>query len=324
MPRGYDRPLYILPFDHRGSFQTKLFGWSAPLSSAQTAEIAAAKQIIYDGLLSALYAGAPRAKAGILVDEQFGTAILRDASAQNLVTACPAEKSGQDEFDFEYGEDFARHIEQFNPTFCKVLVRYNPTGDRASNRRQAVRLKRLSDHLAAEGRSRFMFELLVPPQKVQLEQVGGDKGVYDLELRPRLMVTAMRELQQAGVEPDVWKVEGLDRREDYQAIVAAARAGGRDDVGCIILGRGESHAKVRHWLSTAATVPGFIGFAVGRTDFWDPLVAWRMRKATREQAVTVIAARYREFVDLFEQANQQMPSGQSERIRSVGGIFRKE
>ena len=148
MPRGYDRPLYIQPFDHRGSFQSELFGWKAPLSDAQTAEIAGAKQIIYDGFQAALAGGAPAEKAGILVDEQFGAAILRDAKAKGIVTACPAEKSGQDEFDFEYGEDFARHIEAFDPTFCKVLVRYNPEGDRALNQQQAARLKRLSDYLA--------------------------------------------------------------------------------------------------------------------------------------------------------------------------------
>jgi myo-inositol catabolism protein IolC len=126
MPRGYDRPLYILPFDHRGSFQAKMFGWQSPLSEAQTTEISGAKQVIYDGFKSALAAGVPKQKAGILVDEQFGAAILRDAASNNAVTACPAEKSGQEEFDFEYGEDFARHIEAFEPTFCKVLVRYNP------------------------------------------------------------------------------------------------------------------------------------------------------------------------------------------------------
>ena len=76
------------------------------------------------------------------------------------MTACPAEKSGQEEFDFEYGEEFARHIEAFSPTFCKVLVRYNPEGDRALNQRQTARLKRLSDYLHGSGRL-FMFELLV-------------------------------------------------------------------------------------------------------------------------------------------------------------------
>src|SRR6202035_3415614 len=153
------QPLYILPYDHRGSFQTKMFGWKGTLTPQQTAEIAAAKQVIYDGFLAALAAGVPKEKAGILVDEQFGAAILRDAASDNIVTACPAEKSGQEEVDFEYGEDFARHIELFEPTFCKVLVRYNPQGDRALNEKQAARLKRLSDFLADKNRSRFMFEL---------------------------------------------------------------------------------------------------------------------------------------------------------------------
>jgi 5-dehydro-2-deoxygluconokinase len=299
MPRGFDRAIYFLPFDHRGSFQTKLFGWTS-LSDAQTAEIAGAKRIIYDGFLSALAAGAPREKAAILVDEQFGAAILRDAAAEGIITAAPAEVSGQAEFQFQYGEEFPRHIEAFSPTFCKVLVRYNAEGDRALNRRQATRLKRLSDFLAAENRSRFLFELLVPAEKAQLDKLKGDEATYDREVRPRLMVAAIRELQEAGVEPDVWKVEGLDRREDCQAIVATARAGGRGHVSCIVLGGGKDEKKVREWLGVAAEVPGFIGFAVGRTDFWDPLVAWRSQQATREQAVARIAGRYREFVDLFE------------------------
>ena len=299
---GFDQPLYLLPFDHRGSFQTKMFGWKGALSSEQTVQIAAAKRVIYDGFRTAVAAGVPKDKAGILVDEQFGGAILRDAAAEGYTLACPAEKSGQDEFDFEYGEDFASHIETFQPTFCKVLVRYNPQSDRALNQRQAARLERLSRYLHDKTRSRFIFELLVPAEKVQLERLHGDTKAYDLELRPRLMVQAIEQLQDAQVEPDVWKIEGLDRREDCQEIVAAARRGGRTTVGCIILGRGENDTKVREWLTTAAAVPGFIGFAVGRTDFWEPLLAWRAKKTTREDAVAEIARRYRQFVDIFERA----------------------
>jgi 5-dehydro-2-deoxygluconokinase len=147
-----------------------------------------------------------------------------------------------------------------------------------------------------------MFELLVPPEKAQLGRVGGDKRRYDLDLRPGLMVRAIEELQDAGVEADVWKIEGLERREDCTKVVATARRGGRDRVGCIILGRGEDDAKVREWLTTAAGVPGFIGFAVGRTTFWDPLIDWRAQKTTREAAVAEIARRYREWVDIFEAA----------------------
>jgi myo-inositol catabolism protein IolC len=274
---GYDKPLYIQPFDHRGSFQTKMFGWKGTLTEEQTAEIAAAKQVIYDGFKDAIAAGVPKEKAGILVDEQFGAAILRDAKAHGYVTACPAEKSGQDEFDFEYGEDFAKHIEAFDPTFCKVLVRYNPEGDETLNRRQSGRLKRLSDYLHSESHRLFMFELLVPAEKTQLDQVNGDKKAYDLEIRPGLMARAIEQLQDKGVEADVWKIEGLERREDCEKIVAVAHRKGRDKVGCIILGRGEDDKKVYEWLTTAAKIPGFIGFAVGRTVFWDPLIDWRAK-----------------------------------------------
>ena len=139
---GFDKPLYILPFDHRGSFQSKMFGWKGTLTSEQTAQIAATKQVIYDGFKTAVSLGVPRQKAAILVDEQFGAAILRDATSQGYTTACPVEKSGQEEFDFEYGEEFAKHVESVKPTFSKVLVRYNPEGDQALNARQAARLRR--------------------------------------------------------------------------------------------------------------------------------------------------------------------------------------
>lgn len=305
MNLGFNKPLYIQPFDHRGSFQTKMFGWKGALNEEQTAAIAAAKQVIYDGFKAAVAGGVPKEKAGILVDEQFGAAILRDAAAQGYITACPAEKSGQDEFDFEYGKDFAQHIEAFRPTFCKVLVRYNPNGDSALNQRQAARLKRLSEYLHSESHRLFMFELLVPAEKAQLEGVKGDKKVYDLEIRPGLMVQAIQELQEAGVEADVWKIEGLDKREDCEKIVAAAHRDGRDKVGCIVLGRGENDEKVHEWLATAAKVPGFVGFAVGRTVFWEPLVAWREKKTSQEAAVAEIARRYRTFVDVFEKARAQ-------------------
>jgi 5-dehydro-2-deoxygluconokinase len=301
MTIGYDKPLYILPFDHRASFSKELFGWEGPLSPGQTTQTAAVKRVIYDAVRAAVADGVLRPRAGILVDAQFGAAIRRDARQEGLITAAPAEKSGQDEFDFEYGADFARHIEQFAPTFCKVLVRYNPGGDKAMNRRQAARLRQLSDYLHASRRL-YMFELLVPPNPDQLKRLGNDAMAYDLQLRPTLMVQAVHELQDSGVEPDVWKVEGLDWTEDCQKVVTAARRAGRDKVGIIVLGRHEDDERVRHWLTTAAAVPGFIGFSFGRTTFWDPLVDYRAGKITREAAVAQIGASFRGWVDLFENA----------------------
>ena len=302
MTLGYNKPLYILPFDHRGSFQTGMFGWKGTLSPEQTAQIAAAKQVIYDGFKAAVAGGVAKERAGILVDEQFGAAILRDAVQSGYATAVPAEKSGQDEFDFEYGEGFAKHLEAFNPTFCKVLVRYNADGDKDMNARQTERLRRLSDYLHRSDR-KFMFELLVPATPEQLQQLDGDRKRYDLERRPALMVRAIRTLQEAGVEPDIWKIEGLDRRDDCVQVAETARRDGRGDVGCIVLGRGEDETHVHTWLTTAAGVAGFIGFAVGRTTFWDPLIAWREQKSSREAAVVEIARRYRQWVDVFAKAH---------------------
>jgi myo-inositol catabolism protein IolC len=312
MSVGYNKPLYILPFDHRASFQTGLFGWKGTLAPEQTARVAESKQVVYDGLKAAVAAGVPKDRAGILVDEQFGAAILADANKNGYITSAPAEKSGLDEFDFEYGADYGKHIEAVNPTFCKVLVRYNPESDAAMNARQAARLRDLGEYLHAHNRL-YMFELLVPATKEQLVSVDGDQHHYDLDLRPELMVRAIHELQDAGVESDVWKIEGLDRQSACRDVVAAVQRGGRTDVGCIILGRGESEQKVVEWMSAAAATPGFIGFAVGRTTFWEPLVAWRDGQLTSEAAAAEIASRYRHWVDIFEKAGTTAAAGAASR-----------
>jgi myo-inositol catabolism protein IolC len=298
MKIGYNKPLYVLPFDHRSSFEKGLFGWTGALSNEQVEKITQSKEVIYDGFQLAVSKGVPRESAGILVDAQFGAAILRDANRNGYITCMPAEKSGQAEFQFEYGEQYAAQIEDYKPIFVKALVRYNPEDDEALNRRQAARLKELGDTAHKQDRY-FMFELLVPATAEQSDRLEGNHDAYDKGLRPSLMMGAIKELQNAGVEPDVWKIEGLDNREDCVKIAEVAQRDGRIDVGCIVLGRGSSEDKVVEWLRTAASVPGFIGFAVGRTTFWDPLVALRDSKISRQQAVEDIAGRYMNWTQVF-------------------------
>jgi myo-inositol catabolism protein IolC len=301
-PLGYDQPLYILPFDHRHSYGSEVFGFQEPMTEEQIAVVAASKQVIYEGFKLAIEQGAPRDKCGILVDEEFGAAVLRDSRTSGYITCMPVEKSGQHEFDFQYGEDFGAHIEEFDPTFTKVLVRYNPEGDRDDNERQLARLKRLSDWLHERGRL-YMFEMLVPAEKAQLAALG-DKTKYDLELRPKLMVRAIAEIQDYGVEPDVWKIEGLDRREDCEKIVDVARRGGRSQVGCIVLGRGESEEKVVEWLQIAAGVPGFIGFAVGRSSFLQSIIDLRAGKIDGAAASQQIADKFLHWIEVFAAAQK--------------------
>ena len=318
MNLGYDKALYLLPFDHRHSYVKGLFNIAPPLSAVQAARVSDSKQLIYEGFVSAIEKGLPRAAGGILVDEEFGADILRDARRRGFVTALSTEQSGAEEFEFEYGAEFARHIESFDPTFAKALVRYNVQGDRALNQRQAGRLKQLSEH-CQRSRRRFMFELLVPATDAQLLQLNGDNDAYDRDLRPVLMQEAIHQLQSAGVEPDVWKVEGLAQRGDCERVVAAARRDGRNGVGCIVLGRGADEVQVRHWLATAAGVDGFIGFAVGRTTFWDAVVGWQLQTLTRVEAVARIAGRLREWVDTFERARAGLATHATHATDSVAG-----
>jgi myo-inositol catabolism protein IolC len=306
MALGYDGKLYILAFDHRGSFQKKMFGIEGDPTPEQTETIADAKHLIFEGLLKATDEGVDPHATGCLVDEQFGapTRIPAEAKERGLLLAMPVEKSGQNEFDFEYGEEFGEHIEKFDPDFSKVLVRYNPEGDAEMNRVQAEKLKRLGDWLHQHDR-KFLFELLVPAEPDQLESVGGNEERYDRELRPELMKHAILDLQDAGVEPDIWKIEGIDSQEDCERISKTARREGRDGVICVVLGRGADDAKVEHWLRTGAPVEGYAGFAIGRTIWWDALKASLEGDMDRDQAAGQIAEKYLRFVQVYREAARE-------------------
>lgn len=295
--RGYTKELLVLPFDHRASFQEKMFGIKGKCTPEQTALVSSYKTMIYEGFEQAVATGLPTEKMGILVDEQFGQEVIARAKKGGRTLAICVEKSGQDEFDFEY-PDWKEHIKTVSPNIVKVLVRYNPDGDKALNAKQAEKLATLGRFLD-EVNIAYMFELLVPATPAQLDKVQGDKKMYDLEVRPALMVRAIGELQKAGVEADIWKLEGVDRKEDFVKVCEAARAGGRDTVGCIVLGRGENEQKVREWLTVGANVPGVIGFAVGRTVFWEPLKAYKEQRCTRTEAVAQIAKTYSSLCHLW-------------------------
>ena len=306
MTLGYDGMLYILAFDHRGSFQKKMFGIEGDPTPEETETIADAKHLIFEGLLKATEQGAEAGVTGALVDEQFGapTGIPREAKERGLLLAMPVEKSGQNEFDFQYGDDFGAHIEEFDPDFSKVLVRYNPDGDAEMNARQTERLARLGKWLHDNGRL-YLFELLVPAEKAQLEQVGGDEDRYDAELRPELMRRTIVELQDNGVEPDIWKIEGVDSPEDCDSIARTARRDGREGVICVVLGRGADDDKVDEWLRAGAPVAGYAGFAIGRSIWWDALKGFLDGSIERDAAAQQIADNYLRFVKVYAEASKE-------------------
>jgi 5-dehydro-2-deoxygluconokinase len=267
------------------------------LTSDEKKRIIDYKRMIFEGFKKALTMGVPKEIAGLLVDEEFGSDVLKEARKSGFTFAMPMEKSGQDEFDFEYGDDYPKHIEKYDPILVKVLVRYNPNGDTMTNQRQLQKLRSLSDYLQPI-RKPFLFELIVPATSKQMAELGGSKEKYDQEMRPKLMVEAMKQIQDARVEPSIWKLEGVEKLSDAEAAVKQAQRDGRK-AAIVTLGRGESKEQVQKWLKVGAKIQGIIGFAVGRTIFLEPLVEYKEGKIKKDASIKKIAENYCEFSNLW-------------------------
>jgi myo-inositol catabolism protein IolC len=292
-------PLFLLAFDHRSGLVRGML----PRQETRAGELLpAAKLLIHDGAVAGLaQAGDGRGSAGVLVDEQYGAGVARAAKAAGLVTAVAIEASGQDEFELEYGEQAAAHIDALAPTYAKVLVRFNPGGDAAANARQCATLAAVSELVAGTG-SELLFELLVPPTTAQLDAVAGDRDRYDAELRPQLTIEAIAAFQAAGVEAPLWKLEGFETVEQSEAVAAQAGA------PCIVLGRNAPQERVEHWLAVAAASAGWEGFAIGRSIWWGAVSGWLHDGLPRERAVAEIAAQYARAIDVYRAAE---PAGAS-------------
>lgn len=288
---------YFLAFDHRGSFERRVGALNRnPLASTATA-IVDAKELIFDGVELAA-SRVPVSQIGILVDDRYGGRVPERARQLGVTVAMPAERSSCEVFEFEHGAAFGERILAEDPDVTKVLVRHNVAADADKLAEQTERLALLSEWLGSRERE-FLFELLVPPTEEQLAEAGGDVARFERDIRPELICRAMAQLQDGGVEPTTWKLEGLSARADAEAVVSVARREGRDGVDCVLLGAGASVACVNHWLRVASKVDGFVGFAIGRSIWWPPLERYLTGSIDRFGAAEEIARGYAAFVDVF-------------------------
>ncbi|HUD44992.1 MAG TPA: PfkB family carbohydrate kinase [Patescibacteria group bacterium] len=294
--------LYILAFDHRNTFAEHLFnvGFN-DLSSEQKELIKDFKNVIYDGFKQAISFGIPKNEAGLLVDEEFGDAVLQDGIKDGYVTILTLEKSGEKKLEFEYGDQFTQHIQKYKPKFVKILAHYNPDDPEDFKQQQITKMREVSKY-AHENGYKFLLEVLVEGTEKQLLSVENSIDRFDGELRPELTIRLMKELQAAGVEPDIWKLEGMDAEDAYAKCVHQARMDGRN-AGIVVLGRGENSEKVEQWLRVGAKVDGVIGFAVGRTIFWDAIVSYYKKTFSREETVKKIAENYLHYYQVFKGEN---------------------
>ena len=282
------KPVFALAFDHRNSFRSSFMRLTAPPTREQTAQMIDAKGVVVEALLRA----APAVVDGVpalLIDAEYGGPHVAAARAAGIAIAMPVEVSGQAELRFEHGGDFAALVDRHDPDYVKVLIRYNPGGDARMNARQRARLRSLTTWLDGR-RQRLMLELLVPAEVDQLAGLDGDRARFDREQRTALTVRAVEEIGGEGILPALWKIEGPESADDARRISVAVQALD-PGAGCLVLGRGADPAAVRRWLATAAQTPGFTGFAVGRTVWWEPLRAF-VAGGPREESVAAVAENY--------------------------------
>ena len=301
----YDRrPLLILAADHRASLERELYGLTAPPTPTQAARICADKLLIHQAVLDAAAQLPEDVQPGILIDEEYGASAIELAGrADNTINlSIPIEASGNDWFEFAYGDQWRRHAEFFRADHSKVLVRDNPGFDAERRARQAADLAEVSTWARGAGRP-LILELLVPASDADKQAVANDSARYDAEIRPGLTVQVIEYLQDHGVEPAIWKIEGLESHDAAVAVLGAARRGGRE-ARCIVLGRHAPHDTLDRWLKIAAPIPGFVGFAIGRSIWWDPLHAHLHHRATAGQARRRIMENYVDFAQYYLDARR--------------------
>ncbi len=298
--KGYSNELYILAFDHRGTLTKGLLGVEGRQPTVDEASrVSSMKDIIFDGFIEAKNSGISGGDPAILVDETFGLQVQQKAKEMGIKYAAPVEKSGQKVFDFEYGDAFGEKIIEVDADFIKILVRWNPNDDIETREVQGKRIKILSDWIE-ENERKFLLEFLVPATEEQLESVDGDQSRYDSEIRPKLAVQVVEEMREKGADPDIWKIEGLDTKEDCEKVATSIKDGGREDVIAVVLGRGANDEKVNQWLRAGSSVDGYKGFAIGRSIFWNSLKGWHEDQKSREEAVSEIAESYLSFISVYQ------------------------
>jgi myo-inositol catabolism protein IolC len=260
----------------------------------------AAKSMIFEGLRAALPA-VTYGRAGVLVDERYGQdvidAVKRGGLSRPVVLAVPVEASGHDWFTLEWGDQWLGHVETIRPDYAKVLVRDNPDFDPAEREQQFGRLAQVSSGLHGIGVP-LLYELLVPATSAQLDQAGQDAAAYDRDIRPGLVVRVIADNQAHGIEPTLWKVEGLETVEAAQQVAEQAKAGGRT-TDLIVLGRDAPADRLDHWLEVASQVSAFVGFAIGRSIWEDAVRSYEasgQSEAAARAASSQVAERYLGFI----------------------------
>jgi len=276
--------VYMLAADHRWQWEEWCDARSIP-----RARIGEAKRLAYDGFLLARdHSPAVRESGALLVDEQYGSAVVADARQAGFTVGTPAEKAGA--FPLAWSaEPFSLAL---TGAFAKVLVRYRSDDDEAIRNGQWEKLDALQSWCRGAGKP-LVLEILVARR-------GESEDAFEAIGRPAMLAGFIAEAYRRALTPEFWKIEGTLSAEGARTIDAAiaARPGCRQ----IILGKAAELSTIGRWFAAAAASPTAAGFAVGRSVFWDPSAAFLSGSISANRAAADIAANYLQLVDAWQRS----------------------
>ena len=277
--------VYMLATDHRWQWEE----WCDARSIPRT-RIPEVKRLAYDGFLRARQQSQTvRDFGALLVDEQYGAAVLADAQKAGVSVGTPAEKAGA--FPLAWStEPFSRAL---TGAFVKVLVRHRSDDDPAATAAQREKLEALQAWCRGAGKP-LVLEILVARRDEE------EEDEFEAVGRPAMIAGFIADSYRRGLAPEFWKIEGTlsaDGARTIDAAIAADPAGRQ-----IILGKAADLATIDHWFAAAAASRTAVGFAIGRSVFWEPSAAFLTGARTADAAAAGIADTYLRLVDAWQRS----------------------
>lgn len=282
--------MFMVAFDHRSSTASEIFGQEL-VSPEQWQVLAEAKVVIAEAAGLARDTVDDLGEVSVLVDLECGMMAAQAARAEQIATALALEVSGQRRLELLDERTLEAKIGVVGaPKWGKVLLRWNsndPVGLKEANLAALERARRFCGAVGAG----LLLELIVPPTSFDLVAVEGDAERYRSEILPLRLPAAVEEITRRFGPPDLWKLQGVASPVAARAISDAACLDGSTPP-ILILGAGADRAEITRWFEAGAGVCGYAGFAIGRSIWKAPIVAYLDGRIDRDGAREAISSQF--------------------------------
>jgi 5-dehydro-2-deoxygluconokinase len=280
-PRTPRDELYVFAFDHRTQFFEL-----AQQAGADEARLPKLKQLCVEAVVASEAHHEIAGLVGILCDDRYGQDALNAATGRGWWIGRPVEAPGSHPLVFDRGRSVgstlvgwpAEHI-------VKCLVNYHPDDAIATRLENEAQIAALYDAVQASGHE-LMLEI-IPTRTLPRE--------------PDTVFRALKRLYNLGIHPEWWKLEAMNAGQ-WQSIDALIAERDPWCRGVLLLGLNAPLPTLAASFRDARASRSCRGFAVGRTIFQAPSLAWLAGEIDDETLKLRVRASYESLIDAWRGA----------------------